>query len=468
MAGRGWRQPWFWVLLQVVAIWGFMALTGQLEPIRHVDSGFYLSLARKASLLEMLGSLRTLPYPLLIRGLRWWLADLAWLPGLQVLAFGAAAVFWSFALRRFGLSVPAALIAGSLPLYSPLFWGLKSSVMTDLPAASLALLTLSSWLMLLRSSGSKLAWWAVGVLFFLTFQMRPSYLFLVVLLPAATWALRALATRWWFSAIPRGGMAWRLAGVVWVPLLLFCCCRWVLVGHFGVVAFAGHNLTGLTASMLSPELVAKLPVSERSLARSILVEREKKGLVPLDALSSPEQWMRDYNWNCWHAGIRLARRDWRLESAAASGNAAGSFRHRDVYVEKKLLSLSLAILRARPGLYVAWLVRGLGHTLVATARNGWILFPAVALGLAWWFAWRRAQGTLALGEERVRMLLVLLLAFSYYLATVGLVLLVEIPGWRYLAAAELLLPGALLAAAVEVAGSDQRAGALAATRMAAT
>jgi hypothetical protein len=54
-----------------------------------------------------------------------------------------------------------------------------------------------------------------------------------------------------------------------------------------------------------------------------------------------------------------------------------------------------------------------------------------------------------LATELLRSLGFLLLAFSHYLLAVGLLLLLQPPEWRYLAAAELLLPGALAAAAIE-------------------
>ncbi len=462
------RQPWVWVLLQALAIWGFLAFQGRLEPHHHIDSHFYVRLAKDFSWIDILGSRRTLGYPLFLRALFWLRGDLGWLPHLQVLSLGAAAVLWCAALQRFGLSAPAALVAGSWPLYARLFRVLKASVMTDLPAATLALFALAALLFLLCEP-RRTRWWAgLGVLLFLAYQVRPSYASLVLFLPLAAWVSSRLEARWKLGGEPRRGLVSRLGLLMCGPLLLFCACRWALVGHFGLVAFTGHNLSGLTSSMLSPELVAELPAAEQPLAAAILALRQEKGLAPLDARSRAEEWGRFYNWNCWEAAVRLVRTAWKqdLAEASARGPIRGTaVEHRDIYVERRLLPLSVSILRARPGLYLVWMSRGWTHALLTTGKQPWIFIPAVLLGLSWLLFGRLRGG--AHRQERGRCLLVLLLALAYYLATMGLVLLVEIADWRYIAAAELLLPGAMLAMAVELfrsgSGRDRLAAEAAAT-----
>lgn len=449
------RLPWFWVLLQVGAIWAYMAVSGQLEPREHIDSRLYLNLAKDDPVLELLGRIRSLGYPLLLRSLLWLRGDLGWLPHLQVLLFGAAAAVWCAALRRFGLSSPAALVAGSWPIYSQLFRELAAAVMSDVPAAAVVLLALSAFLVLLREPRRRALWVAVGGVVFLAYQLRPAYVFLVALLPCAVWALGWLERRWGLHGEPRRPMAWRLGLVTLLPLLLFCGLRWALVGHFGLVPFTGHNLSGITSSMLTSELVAELPAKQQPLASAILAERQRRKRQPLDARSSFDEWERFYIWNSWGNAIGVVKAEWKrgFAAAAASGTLEGSgLEHRDVYIEKRLLSHCLAVLRARPSLYLAWLGRAWGHTLLTTARQPWIYLPA-ALCLGAWALTRR-RGDLATKEEprqaRSRAALLGLFALAFYLVAMGLVLLIETPFWRYSASAELLLPGALLALAVEL------------------
>lgn len=434
------RRPWAWVLLQVLVVLAWKSVAGQLEPQEHIDSRTYLRLATDASMLEILGSIRSLGFPLLLRGLLWISGSLDALPALNLLLFGVAAVAWCAALERFGLSKLAALAAGSWPLYSQLFRELLASVMSDVPAAAMVLLVLSAFLLLLREPHRWRWWLALGVATFLAYQLRPANVFLVVLMPLAAGARRSLA--------------FRLAVVTIAPLLLFCVLRLVLVGHFGLVPFTGHNLSGITSSMLTPELVAELPDAERPLATAILDERIRRGRLPLTASSSFEEWERFYIWNSWGNAIGLVKVEWKsafLNAESESAPPDMAVRYRDVYIEKRLFSHCMAVLRARPGLYYSWLWRAWAHALSTTARQPWIVVPLGLWVLGW--AWSRrgaAPRRDAMHHESLRKSLGLLgLGVVFYLGAMGLVLLIETPFWRYLAAAELLLPGALMAVTAE-------------------
>lgn len=433
-----------WMALQAGAVLAAHALSPGFEPIVRIDSRLYLQLARRASLLELLESIRTLGYPLWLRGVGWLSPDLGWLPHVQLGVYCLAVVGLCAALRKFGLPDGAAFAAATPPLYSPLVPFLAPSIMSDLPAASLALATVALLLVVLAEPRKRLAWAGLGLALFLTYQFRPSYLFLVALVPLAGLGSGRRRTA-------------ALTTLAFVPLLAFCAVRWWAVGHFGLVAFAGHNLSGLTTSMLTPELVAELPEDERELAQSILVERQRKGHPAVDASSGLETWRAPFISNSWRSAIQVARLAWMDGPGAGQGD---STRGRDLWVDRRLTRLSVAILRARPGLYLVWLGRAWAFTLGQTAANPWVWGTAAAAGGAATVAWvRRRRGgrsvsrRTALPVGQAWSFRFLAFALSYYLLAIGLLLLLQPPEWRYVAAAELLLPGALAAVAVELGRS---------------
>lgn len=443
-----------WMALQAAAVFAASSLSPGFGPIGRIDSKLYLQLARHASIPELLASIRTLGYPLWLRLVGAFSPDLSWLPHLQLLVYCLAVVGLCAALRRFGLSEGAAFAAASPPLYSPLVPHLAPSVMSDVPAASFALATVSLLLVVVAEPGRRLAWAGLGAALFLTYQLRPSHLFLVWLVPLAGWALPWLEAGWRSPHQParRGGR--RLAGLATLallPLAVFCTARFLVVGHFGLVAFTGHNLSGLTTAMLTPELIAELPDGERALAAKILAEREAKGHPAVGLGSRFDEWRAPFISHAWRTAVPVARLLWEEEEGREAGPSQEQ--ERSLWVDRRLISLSLAVLRERPGLYASWLARAWGFCLAKTAANPWVWATAAAAGGAALLAWRRrrrfAAGPRPFPHALVRSLGFLLLAVAYYLLAVGLLLLLQPPEWRYLAAAELLLPGALAAAAVE-------------------
>ncbi len=427
--------------LQAGAVFVANLLSPGFEPIVRIDSRLYQHLADRASLLDLLESIRTLGYPLSLRGMGWLSPDLGWLPHVQLGVYCLAVVGLCAALRRFGLSDGAAFAAATPPLYSPLVSFLAPSIMSDLPAASLALATVASLLVVLAEPRKRMAWAGLGLALFLTYQFRPSYLFLVALVPLAGLA----------SGRRRAAA---LAALAFVPLLAFCAVRWWAVGHFGLVAFTGHNVSGLTTSMLTPELISELPEGERELAVRILEERQRKGHPAVDASSGVEAWRKPFIANSWRTAVPAARQVW--EEGPGAGKA-GSIQGRDLWVDRRLATLSVAVLRARPGLYLVWLGRAWVLTLWQTAANPWVWGTAAAAAGAATVAWvrrrrggRSASGRTALPAGLTSSLRFLAFACSFYLLAIGLLLLLQPPEWRYVAAAELLLPGALAAVAVEL------------------
>lgn len=441
--------------VQAVGIALFHLAGPGLEVIRRNDSRSYIALARGASPIELLGSIRTPGYPLFLRAVDSLGEGLAPLPAIQLVLYLAAAVALCAALERFGLA-PLAAVAGASPLlYSPLVPHLAPSIMTDVPAATLAVTCVALWLWMAaagseaagrRAPSDPPAWRlaALGTALFLSYLVRPAYLFLVAYLPLA-----ALA-----PAQPAGPgdrrravrLAVRLAVVALLPLLAYCTVRWVAVGHFAPASFTGHNLTGIAASTLDPAGIDRLPDRHRRLARTLVENRPLRHLQVLDARSPYEDWRVAYIKNSWRIAVPAARETWAELPADATGRRAGRM-PRAVWVDRYLTSWSLAVIAERPGLYLVWLARAAAAAGRSTLADPWVWAPALVLLLALALARdrsRRRSPPVAAARAFFG------LTLGYYLASLLLILPVEPPEWRYLTAAELLLPGGLAAWAVSL------------------
>lgn len=447
------RSGTFWVALQSVVVFTVFSASPASEPILRNDSRLYVKLARQVPVSEMLGTIRTPGYPLFLRVVDRLCRGFACLPEIQLALYCLAAMGLAAALRRFGLSHVAAAAGASPILYSSLVPHMAPSVMTDIPAAGLALGTISLLLVLLveprRGTVRAALALGIGLCLALAYLVRPAYLFLVVLVPAAGLALP-------LPGPGAPGLRRRLkrtatlAALSLTPLLLWCSLRWAVVGHFGLVSFSGYNLVGIAGSMLDEEVIAGLPQEEKPLARNILEKRRQLGLAPVDADTPYAGWREPLGINSWRIAVPAARWAWREQ--ASRGQEPAVSLPRDVYVNHRLSRLSKAIIRQRPGLYIAWLARALGTALGRTARAPW-MWGTAAFAVAALAAGFRSSPGRRWNRQRLSLspaLGFLALAVAYHLLSLGPVLLVGSPEWRYLTATRLLLPGALAAVGVEV------------------
>ncbi len=387
--------------------------------------------------------MRTVGYPLFLRAVESACGELLCLPAVQLLLYGFSVVLLCAALERFGLSALAAVVATTPLLYSSLVVHLAPSAMTEVPASAFGLVALSALLGLSLARGRAVGLWILfGATLLVAYQIRPAFLFLVPLSP--------LAVLVWSRSLRRAGVVLLVAVV---PFLAFSFLRWVVVGHFGLVGFAGYNLSGIATSMVGDEVIEVLPAEDQELASRILAQRQARGLPPLTASSPYDDWQESFNINAWKIAIPQARGLWREFYSDRPPEIP-----RDLFVDRRLSRFSISVIRQRPRLYAVWLARSWLRALRLTAAKPWIWLPALlCLFSAAVCRWRCQKGGWSGAGAALNFLL---LAVAFYLASLALTLLVEPPEWRYLASAELLLPGAMLAAAVELWRSGSGKGAV--------
>ncbi|MCH9649940.1 MAG: hypothetical protein K0U98_17015 [Deltaproteobacteria bacterium] len=441
MSSLHWKRPLPW--LAVLCVWRFVSFhQGQLlVPVKAADTQGYLKLARADSLVEILSAIRTYGYALFLKIPGYFLSSVDWVPTAHLLIYlGAVLLFWK-AVAEF-TDRPWLAFAGTLPLFFAPILQLVPRLQADSLAATMGCVTSACLLLLARRPRSYLLWAALGGATFLTYQIRPAYLFLLVLVP-----LMGVVAR--LCLEPLGGRDLRrwttaLVALCFVPWLAFCTLRWVAVDHFGLVSFGGINMIGLAASFLTPELVEELPEAQRPFAGRILAEREKKKLEPLEASSITEKWYRQYNINVWQIAVQVLRepgdkRDGRLVATEFNG---------------VLTKLCKEILRRRPGLYFKWIVDSFAFGVGEAMARPLIVWLGVLLGISAPLSLLRRRRDVGGGVgiafegrgDRARWFPVFglaLLSFVYFCGSLALVALVEVPIARYVDAIILLIPSAL-------------------------
>ncbi len=218
---------------------------------------------------ESLRSIRTLGYPLFHAIMERLGIGLEDYPQAQMLLLIGCCAIFAFGLRKYGLSSLSALAAAS-----PLLWVVPTTlVMPETPAKCFAIAAIG---FLLWSAGTRSPVALIGLAasLFLTYQMRPAFLFMLVFLPVC-WCF--LYVRRWGLIDPRRGIRQGLytAGACVLPLFLFCLLRLILVGHFGLVSFGGQNTVGISVELLTEDSAKALPMEDRPLA--MLLARARDG-----------------------------------------------------------------------------------------------------------------------------------------------------------------------------------------------
>src|SRR5262249_499252 len=162
-------------------------------------------------------------------------------PACQFAVHIVAVLLFYLGLRCIALPGWLAMGISSMLLYSKSFLDYVPFVMTDGLSSSLAIATVAMLLVLIGRPRSAFPWIGLPLSLLLIYQVRPAYLFLIPLLPVLGLIILALVVsrQDWVRLYKRVGLGLVAVGIL--PLLAFCTFRWAVVGHFGLVSFAGHN-----------------------------------------------------------------------------------------------------------------------------------------------------------------------------------------------------------------------------------
>jgi len=410
-----------------------LAAAGRFDPQMTADTPGYLDLPGFPALLEH-------PRPPLYG---WLVAPLsrdnyAPVPVVQVATYFAACWLLVVELRHFGLSARAGLSVGAALLFANALLTVANNIHPEFPAITCALLAFAATI---RLAGPEPRWWgwvlvvagAGGA-----YVLRPSFLPLVVALPALFLCLRAV----------RGDpLALARAAIIFVvsalPFAGIASLRAAMVGDPNITSFGGYVMSGMAILMLSDDVVARLPDDMKPFATELLAARragEESGRfigIPLNASN-----VRSYpSVTLAYFDVMARTHDDMLRIAALTRRPGEGW----VDFNRRLMRFSLAVVRAAPDRYAAWLV---GATTRLFGRSVTTNLPAVlailVVALAW--PWRLLvnRQVSVTPDSRLDVPIMIICAILWLAASGVLTILIHAPANRFIETSSLLVAPALI------------------------
>jgi len=422
------------ILLQVV----ILVALGNFTAVSVPDSKTYQAFDT-SSLAAALSQMRTFGYPLFLK----LVGDQSYVPTAHFLAFVLANILFHIGLIQVGYNIWTATWCTIAMLFGRAAIDQLMLIQADSLAISLAIAATGCFLMFVSAARRPLSWLGLSLFTFLTYQVHPSYLFLIPLWPLASWILDAFLLRRLASHREILQRTACVALLSIMPFLAFCTLRWCVVGHWGLVSFGGYNLVGVTGQFLDQRLASELPPRLQPLATEMLQRRPTVGpaTTPGDFLAMETM----FNPTVWDLAVPIAEQ----------------LSDRDpVRVNQLLNDLSREIIRRRPWLYGYWLIANANH-----ARQELMLLLAFDKGITLLLvAYMFMQFISLLGgralpqpaprpatdpqkksieaDRFIELQLLLWLAVLFAAARITLVILVEPAISRYMTGAMVLLPAA--------------------------
>jgi hypothetical protein len=356
------------------------------------------------------------------------------IPFVQISAFVAAVWLLAGELRAFGLSRLAMSCVAAVLLFSNAVLLLSNLVHPEFPAIACALFAVGGTI---RLAGPRPRWWG-GLLVLLgagaAYVLRPSFLPLIPALPVLFTLLRAI----------RGTPVRPLhATVIFVlaalPFISASALRAAAVGDANIVSFGGFQMSGLAGLMLSEEVVQRLPSDLQEMASGFLMARqsaEESGrMIGIPRNSSG---VRSFHSAALGYFDVLAR----TYDDVLYGIIAPTRRADESWVafNRRMMRFSLAVVRAAPDRYAAWLV-GATTRLIgrAVAVNLPLALALIVIAGAW--AARQVTGSRPafMAAALLDTPVLALLAALWFFAAGAMSVLVTFPALRYIDTASLLL-----------------------------
>lgn len=341
-SGSGLRPAVVLFAAQCVLLSIVLAVGGKFRVELVPDSASYLNFPLRSPV-EALKQNRTHGYPLFAQGISATLG-LSSIPVVQFAAhLIAVAVFW-WGYRQWSTRELPAFLAASSLLFANIELRYVGTVGPDALAAAAGVLTIGLLLALIKQPERWWLWAGVAAVVFAACQIRPAYLFLV-LLPALVARYGGLLLKHSAGTGDRW-LSLKLLAASATPLLLFCLCRWCLVGSFGLVSFGGYNFAGLVGQFLEPATVSALPADVVPLAEELLQRRSNFAAehpeFSTDVTRSYSAIESRWDASTWEIAVPAARAVHGDDLLAINGG---------------LSRLGLSIVAARPADYAVWLIK---------------------------------------------------------------------------------------------------------------
>lgn len=439
-------RAWTIYFLLILLIATYLFLTDQFRPVTQLDTAGYADFPFGSGT-EALNYHRTVVYPSVLYATQTQIVPYFVVPSFQFAVASMAVAFFFGTLLRCGWPSGLAL-AASIPLMTgSMVLEYGSMILPDSLAQSLAILTIACWMRQVWFPQSWLWLLVLGLLTFLCYQTKPSYLFLVGFVPVA-----GAIARWWLfgSQSGYGRLGIKLAFCSTLPFLGWCCFRWALVGHFGLVSFGGYNVVGITGQMLRREEVARLSETLQPLATAILDNRDQR--IDWSSRMTYSVYESQYNPMVWEIAVPAASRIYNNDPRR---------------INLELARLSREVIGLRPVRYGIWLMLASKRAVTESIRLS-LTNPATVVSLflitcgfaANWFISKRNQQPSVGNRFAIQYQTMVWLGIGYAVCAMALVVLVETPLPRYCAPASVFMPSWLSMCAFQMWNTTDSRGVL--------
>ena len=407
-----------------------LMVSGWFDPVEFPDTASYVAAAASSN---PWGEPRHPLYGCFLKILSDAGVGSAFVPAINLFIHFVAVIALFYATLAYGMDRLAALAVAGAAIFNQCLvtWG--HAIMPEMVSVSLLI---AAFAIIVVAALNRWFWpmaFAFGVFLGLSYMLRPIMLPAVLLLPLLFGVLSKMSTKEW-----RVGRIVALMIVAVVPFFAQSVYRYHKVGDFNIVSFGGFGITGMTAQLLTPDVIERLPEAHRPLARRLLDAKQKgideQTVTPLfrnssgqrsfqtTALDGFDALSRNFDEIMWGQATRLKRAD---ESWVAFNARMGA--------------LNGAILRSLPERWALWVV-GASARLVGRLITYNVSFLLVCLafcGVAIFNIIR--SGSALTGAMGTSWTPLVLIVGSWVLCTTPLTVIAAFPALRYIDTGGLML-----------------------------
>jgi hypothetical protein len=188
---------------------------------------------------------RSFFYPLFLNLVKVISPDFHLLPAAQFIVYALAGFIFFRGLRIANFSQIQALVTALPLLHTQILWRYVHVQVAEILSVSMAILTIAFMFMFVKQTYNNFLLIALSLSLFLTYQTRPSFLFLIPLVPLLT-----IILLFFFNYHQRvrnnfyRNIVVKILIACFIPYLLFNILRTSLVNTSGVVSFSGNTKIG--------------------------------------------------------------------------------------------------------------------------------------------------------------------------------------------------------------------------------
>ena len=367
------RDPYYFIfLIQLLLVFILYLGLGHLNFQYGLsgDDDSYLALNLR-DISAVLGGYRTLGYPIFLKVYKLIDSDFTTLPYFCFLLF-------SFSLIVLYSSLSKVYSSKLIPFIfcSAIFWNMEIQlfrfVLTESIAYSILILTLALMVNIGHSGLKYFVVFALSLLVFISWNVRPTFVVLVFAVPIAVFLLKLMnLAKFSYTRFIV------LVSLIIVPMIFFIAIRYHLTGHIGITSFNGFGFGSHATTHLVSDDLRLVNGDTQKLARDIYSRKQflQEGCETDSTLLSGQMLFdkkmkcaNDYGMITWLAAIEdtngkkpiphlpFIADPWNFQNELKLGSLSTFFtENHSVAVENKMLEFSTMVIQMHFREYLRWI-----------------------------------------------------------------------------------------------------------------